>query len=580
LGGAIWIENLFRSTQSVFTGNSAFGGTGGNGGSGGHSSSVFGELTRIGYAGSSGGLAAGGAIALVSNRAEIAHATFAGNFAIGGAGGNAGTHASTYGTFGSSPPGGTGGEARGGNIAALGASLRLHASTISRGEVVGGAGGITGPAAPRRYSSYVAALPGPVGGLAAAGGVSLLGSFAEIEATTFDHNRAVGGIGGTGALRINLGPSASVVGGGEGGSGGNGLGGALAQEGGVLAVTNSTFFRNSGMGGEGGVGGANFGGASGGPGGDGNGGAVHSMTGLATFVHASLAENGATGGAGGHGGIGETNTVGALGTNGQGFAAMANDGGEITLINSLFKHQAGETNALGLFRDGGNNISSDASFGFMQSSSFNNLDPLVGPLADNGGPTRTLALLSGSPAIDAANDAAAPMQDQRGLPRPFALHADIGTFELNEPTFTISGQVRELGENAASITAGFARSMSDALGNYTLRNLTAGRYHVAPALAGASFSPERQEITVGPGAANVNFVAHFARLQSLRRGAGDIMSMRLAGIPNRQYVIESSTNLIHWTQEQVLTTDANGGVQVQCSTEAKVQQRYFRVRPR
>jgi hypothetical protein len=36
------------------------------------------------------------------------------------------------------------------------------------------------------------------------------------------------------------------------------------------------------------------------------------------------------------------------------------------------------------------------------------IDPQLGPLADNGGPTRTLALLPGSPAIDAADDAVSP----------------------------------------------------------------------------------------------------------------------------------------------------------------------------
>ena len=54
-------------------------------------------------------------------------------------------------------------------------------------------------------------------------------------------------------------------------------------------------------------------------------------------------------------------------------------------------------------------------------------DPLLGPLANNGGPTRTHALLVGSPAIDAgATDLAA---DQRGFPRPSGFADDIGAFE-------------------------------------------------------------------------------------------------------------------------------------------------------
>jgi hypothetical protein len=42
------------------------------------------------------------------------------------------------------------------------------------------------------------------------------------------------------------------------------------------------------------------------------------------------------------------------------------------------------------------------------------IDPLLGPLQDNGGPTQTMALLPGSPALDAGNNAYASQWDQRG----------------------------------------------------------------------------------------------------------------------------------------------------------------------
>ncbi len=54
------------------------------------------------------------------------------------------------------------------------------------------------------------------------------------------------------------------------------------------------------------------------------------------------------------------------------------------------------------------------------------IDPLLGPLAANGGPTLTHALQAGSPAID-HGDPAAPPQDQRGYGR--AGIPDIGAFE-------------------------------------------------------------------------------------------------------------------------------------------------------
>jgi hypothetical protein len=56
------------------------------------------------------------------------------------------------------------------------------------------------------------------------------------------------------------------------------------------------------------------------------------------------------------------------------------------------------------------------------------MDPAFTPLADNGGPTLTLALKPGSPALDAAGGAC-PAVDQRGLARPVGAACDAGAFE-------------------------------------------------------------------------------------------------------------------------------------------------------
>ncbi len=57
------------------------------------------------------------------------------------------------------------------------------------------------------------------------------------------------------------------------------------------------------------------------------------------------------------------------------------------------------------------------------------IDPLLLPLADSGGPTRTHALGFGSPAIDAGQDRGMPPLDQRGLGRPQGAGFDIGAHE-------------------------------------------------------------------------------------------------------------------------------------------------------
>ena len=65
------------------------------------------------------------------------------------------------------------------------------------------------------------------------------------------------------------------------------------------------------------------------------------------------------------------------------------------------------------------------------------LDALLGPLAFNGGPTQTRALLAGSPAIDHGSPAApgcggqaCTAKDQRGVVRPLGPVCDMGAFEV------------------------------------------------------------------------------------------------------------------------------------------------------
>jgi hypothetical protein len=61
-----------------------------------------------------------------------------------------------------------------------------------------------------------------------------------------------------------------------------------------------------------------------------------------------------------------------------------------------------------------------------------NTDPNLQALANNGGPTRTMALITGSSAIDKGNNAAGLATDQRGtgFARVGGTFADIGAFEL------------------------------------------------------------------------------------------------------------------------------------------------------
>ena len=77
---------------------------------------------------------------------------------------------------------------------------------------------------------------------------------------------------------------------------------------------------------------------------------------------------------------------------------------------------------------GGHNIVQDDSCN-PTASDIITANAQIGPLADNGGPTWTHALLTGSPAIDGGLDTACSATDQRGVARPQGPHCDIGSYE-------------------------------------------------------------------------------------------------------------------------------------------------------
>ena len=116
-------------------------------------------------------------------------------------------------------------------------------------------------------------------------------------------------------------------------------------------------------------------------------------------------------------------------------------------------------------------------------SDLQNVDALLaGALADNGGPTQTLALLAGSPAIDAAADGACPAKDQRGVIRPQHLHCDIGAVEA----LTITGSA---GVGGAVVSYDGGSATADAAGHYTIVVPLGWNGVIRPAKPGYVFNP-------------------------------------------------------------------------------------------
>lgn len=123
------------------------------------------------------------------------------------------------------------------------------------------------------------------------------------------------------------------------------------------------------------------------------------------------------------------------------------EGADGTITNTILANST-SLNCDGSFTDGGHNIDDGTTCGFTgtgcsntSGTSFCNTNPKLDPagLKNNGGPTQTIALITGSPAIDHGNQAvcgAPPVNgvDQRGLPRstPSDPICDIGAFEAQQ----------------------------------------------------------------------------------------------------------------------------------------------------
>jgi hypothetical protein len=113
-----------------------------------------------------------------------------------------------------------------------------------------------------------------------------------------------------------------------------------------------------------------------------------------------------------------------------------NSGGPVTLTGVILANSSYDGNCSGPITESlGYNLDSGTSCGFRLSTDLTNSNALLGSLANNGGPTQTMALQPGSPAIDHGGTRAGgcPLADQRGILRPDEAGddgaCDIGAFE-------------------------------------------------------------------------------------------------------------------------------------------------------
>jgi hypothetical protein len=161
---------------------------------------------------------------------------------------------------------------------------------------------------------------------------------------------------------------------------------------------------------------------------------VPPTTATANITNCTIANNssGSTGQGGGilAGFLATTNLRNTLIAGNSGGNAPDISGNISSAVNNLVGNGSGSTGVNN--GDNGNQVGTGGS----------PIDPKLGSLRDNGGPTMTVALLAGSPAIDAGSNSNAPGTDQRGFNRPVNGTIDIGAYEFQQPatntTLTIS----------------------------------------------------------------------------------------------------------------------------------------------
>ena len=437
MGGAIFSQGRVVIDRSTLTGNEARGGSSGNGegsGGGGGIGANSGNGGGGFGGGSSGGAFGGGGGG-------------AGGPGGGGGGGGAGFATGENGfpagagTSGPGPGGGfqTGlGGYGGGNGATSGDGSGSGGCGVAESTSTGGKGGAFGEGG--SFGGEGGLEPGGGGGGVGGGGAEDEcgggGGFGGGGGEGFVGGN--GGFGGGGGASFDGGTrGAPGFGGGtaEGefkGGGGAGMGGAVFNMQGQLTVENSTLARNTALGGEDNV--TDHG--------KGIAGAVFNLSGSFTATGSTFSGNTAA-----YYASQVYNLV--YDRHQERFAQatlrstiVANGVGAVDLASNKTEHiltppNLGSANADVSQSDLVRTMSAQEQ-GTITGSPLT-ADPLLGPLQDNGGPTSTMALMPGSPALDTGNSFGLGT-DQRGLLRPVDFSgipkaaggdgADIGSFEV------------------------------------------------------------------------------------------------------------------------------------------------------
>ncbi|MEM7033240.1 MAG: choice-of-anchor Q domain-containing protein [Chloroflexota bacterium] len=165
------------------------------------------------------------------------------------------------------------------------------------------------------------------------------------------------------------------------------------------------------------------------------GGGIYVADGILNLLNTTLSENGAPNG-------------GSL---------MIDQNSDVAMANTIIANSANGSDCIliGTLSVNTNNLIEDNTCSPAVSG-----DPLLALLGNYGGNTQTAALLPGSPAIDAGDNAVCPATDQRGISRPQNTACDIGAFESQGFSISATSGSGQTTEVNTSFTAPLTLSIT------------------------------------------------------------------------------------------------------------------------
>jgi hypothetical protein len=267
--------------------------------------------------------------------------------------------------------------------------------------------------------------------------------------------------------------------------------------------------------------------------------------------------------------------------------AIYRDGGSMTARNTILAGNLADVGAnatcFGAITSKGHNIEDTNTCGLHGTGDRTSTPVDLGPLAFNGGPTRTRAIFSSGPAFNAASGC--PARDQRGVTRPRGPRCDVGAYEIEVPN-VVTGAARRLTATSARLrgtvvpsahpttyrfrygpTKAYGRTTAKRSAGAGTRPRTAGgmatglkpatRYHfrlVATNALGTTLGGDRRFITRmrlpatcvnggrltvplqrPAGARVVSAKAFVDKKQWAAAGASDVKRLKLKDLPDRRF---------------------------------------------